>query len=412
MRFASLCLSIFSVLIACESASAGQLLRCESKDRKLSLVAQTLPSSKMIEVIIRRPGKLDRYQRVNLQVLSSKVRYISEVGYGTYRDALVLDLGDVAGSELPNQVDGSLHLHYDEIADDFKRTEVSEDHVVTCSPVGNLKFENSCGGMTPEAATKKLLVAASTASIEEAEVAIACGADVNAVNERGCTPVMLSIEVSNQECSVKPTFVDSLRYARGHYLFNLLFDGGAYLYPADVVNERNVIHKLVLNYEVDLLRMLIELGEDLNVQDKWGSTPLMLAADVGGDRAVEILVAGNADVTLTDKQGRTAYDRGSRLSPEARNSLLPAKNQIVVIGKSGGSCAPLQIETKRGEYTKLTLKAEGQMFMLTLPSASVSLMANAGGSASKTFKIDRAGTFAFQCGVHGGRQSSGKLTVK
>ncbi len=195
-------------------------------------------------------------------------------------------------------------------------------------------------------------------------------------------------------------------------MVKFLLDKGAYAFPAEKQRGHTVVHKLVLNGEPELLKTLIALEEDINVQDKSGSTPLMLAAESGGERVIKALVEGGADLALTDLGGKTAYDRGTRLSEDLRNLLIPASTELIVEGAANGTCSPLVLEAKRGENVKLTLKATGQMFMLTLPQGGVSLMASAGESASKTFKIDKLGVFSFECGVHGGKQNVGKLTVK
>ncbi|MEK7357181.1 MAG: ankyrin repeat domain-containing protein, partial [Bdellovibrionota bacterium] len=329
------------------------------------------------------------------------------------RDSLQLDLGEVAGAPLPSPLQSSLHIH-DYVYSDPDRSpdERIEDSTVTCAINESLTFKNSCDGIVQEDATAELLRGAAAGDVESVERAVACGADVNAINSVGCTPAMLAIETDQRDCTSPQPVIDSLRHYKGGYIFGFLTDNGAYLYPAEKRFGQTIAHKLVLNYEADLLKTLVLLEEDINVQDAAGNTPLMLAADKGYEKLVPILVEGGADLTLKDKSGLTAFDRGARLNADVRDMLLPAKAEVVVEGSASGTCAPLKVEAKRGEYTKLTLKATGQMFMLSLPAAKVSLMTSAGSSASKTFKLDKVGIYPFECGVHGGRQYKGQLKVK
>lgn len=410
-------LFIVAGLLASFSAEAGTLYSCEANDGSLKAELRDLSgASHPYEVVVRKSGKPNQHWRVRPHILGPRVTYTTDFDYSLRRDSLQLDLGEIAGQSVPSILQANLHRHYDEfddsVIDHNKREEKLEDIAVTCTVSGSRIYKNSCDGVTEASATQLLLKAAAAADIDSVERSVACGADVNALNARGCTALMLAIEVERRDCTSPQPVTDSLRYDKGRYIFNFLSDNGGYLFPAESVFGQTVAHKIVLNSELELMKTMIALEEDVNVQDKSGSTPLMLAVDRSYPAMIQVLVEGGADLMLTDLQGRSAYDRGAHLPADVRNMLLPVKKELVVEGASNGTCSPLKLETSKGELTKLTLKATGQMFMLTLPQASVSLMASAGGSASKTFKIDKAGTYSFECGVHGGKQNKGQLTVK
>lgn len=129
---------------------------------------------------------------------------------------------------------------------------------------------------------------------------------------------------------------------------------------------------------------------------------------------VEMVSSATANKLILnmDSEGKLVSFVVAQPVSELSSSLSLTSASLVVSGNAKGVCSPLRLTAAKGAQTKLTLKATGQMFLLTLQQAGVSLMAGPGGSVSKTFKIDKAGTYAFQCGVHGGKQYSGQLTVK
>ncbi len=54
-----------------------------------------------------------------------------------------------------------------------------------------------------------------------------------------------------------------------------------------------------------LVELLLAEGADVNAKDKYGQTPLLLAAYEGHKAVVERLVANGANVTATAKNGAT-----------------------------------------------------------------------------------------------------------
>lgn len=73
---------------------------------------------------------------------------------------------------------------------------------------------------------------------------------------------------------------------------------------------------------MDSLRVLIELGADLNNPDKHGITPLMLAADANDKDIVELLLAGNANPLQVSNDGRTAFDISVRAGRQVVSLLI------------------------------------------------------------------------------------------
>jgi ankyrin repeat protein len=112
-----------------------------------------------------------------------------------------------------------------------------------------------------------------------AELLLAYGADVNAMDNTGSTPLC---EAANKD-------VAELLLAHG----------------ADVNGRSNLwppLHSAALHGHKDVVELLLAHGVDVNVRDKGGATPLHMAGskDVG-----ELLLARGSDINAKDDKGET-----------------------------------------------------------------------------------------------------------
>lgn len=67
----------------------------------------------------------------------------------------------------------------------------------------------------------------------------------------------------------------------------------------------------------EVLRLLLDAGANVDCQNRDGQTALMHAAGSGNHEAVAVLVAANANPTLTDKAGHRASDYAKLLRNDA-----------------------------------------------------------------------------------------------
>jgi ankyrin repeat protein len=158
------------------------------------------------------------------------------------------------------------------------------------------------------------------------------GADPNAVVNN--TP-----RGRNRNASPRIVFASALHraaFAGDLELSRLLLSRGAY--PHAVSSDRESMLEaaaglaLIPGYQVshpnaervELCKLLVELGEDVNWADAYGITPLMAAANLGNTRLVQYLVDAGADLG--------AHDLGKRLDGAFMASVEPLMPVDYAIG--------------------------------------------------------------------------------
>lgn len=118
------------------------------------------------------------------------------------------------------------------------------------------------------------------------------GADCNASNEEGATPLMLAAGAGHLE------------------LVELLIKAGAKVDAADA-RGWTALFKALFNYEQnrgfpEVVSALIDAGANIEHQVAYGTRPLMIAAGYGEARVVEVLLAAGADTAAMNEGGRSA----------------------------------------------------------------------------------------------------------
>ncbi|MEI9899444.1 MAG: ankyrin repeat domain-containing protein [Hyphomicrobium sp.] len=158
---------------------------------------------------------------------------------------------------------------------------------------------------------------------------IAHGGDVNLPGESGLTPIAAAAYMGNAplvslliESGADLKAADSsgktpICYAGGRGftpVVRLLLDHGIDV-NARYGNDLTALMWVAghadaagTNDVADLVTLLIARGARLDDQDNRGRTALMIAASLGHDKAVELLLEHGADKRLLDKTGKTAAD--------------------------------------------------------------------------------------------------------
>jgi ankyrin repeat protein len=137
-----------------------------------------------------------------------------------------------------------------------------------------------------------IFTVAGSGTVAQVQQAIKAGADVNARDEDGETPLM---------------------YAAGYNtnpdVLSVLIKAGADLNARDYEGETPLMFAAENNTNPDVLSVLIEAGVDVNARDKDGVTPLMLAARHNiNPEVLSVLIKAGANILLKDNSGKTTFD--------------------------------------------------------------------------------------------------------
>ena len=124
--------------------------------------------------------------------------------------------------------------------------------------------------------------------IETVKKCIAAGADVNAPDEYGETPLQLAANWCNRP-------IMELLISEGADV-----DGGAGGYTP--------LYITVSSGAIEDAKFLISKGADLNTRDKYQRTPLHLASFRGRLTFVELLISEGANVNARDQDGHSPLD--------------------------------------------------------------------------------------------------------
>ncbi|HEX6813206.1 MAG TPA: ankyrin repeat domain-containing protein [Planctomycetota bacterium] len=84
------------------------------------------------------------------------------------------------------------------------------------------------------------------------------------------------------------------------------------------------LHKAARNGHLDIMRMLLAAGADVNrhCEERIGETPLGLVADTCSFELAHLLIDAGADPTIRGWMGLTALDRAARRTDEAGKAVL------------------------------------------------------------------------------------------
>ena len=140
--------------------------------------------------------------------------------------------------------------------------------------------------MTRTTLNERLLQAAENGDIGEVNELIAGGAEVNAINEDGETPLHVAAEMGDIVA------------------IQQLITAKADVNAKDKYGKR-ALHLASLGGHTEIVESLIAAGADVNIVDGSGQTPLHMAASNDHTKTVESLIAAGADINAKDIMEKT-----------------------------------------------------------------------------------------------------------
>ena len=202
---------------------------------------------------------------------------------------------------------------------------------------------------------------------------LSVGADVNATDSHGCTPMLYAVmPYDGDEEEFGEKCVDSLIRAGANVNQNeplaaavasfnnnavdLLVNANANLSAVDGCGH-TALFKAAKNGNDYSLDVLLKAGADLNVTDEKGCPPLVAAVGCGEDKCVEMLIRAGADVNVTDNENQTPLIAASRLGQiECVRKLIKANANLNLQDRDGRTALMCAVEFGYHKCAKLLVE--------------------------------------------------------
>ncbi|RYP17693.1 hypothetical protein DL765_004371 [Monosporascus sp. GIB2] len=126
--------------------------------------------------------------------------------------------------------------------------------------------------------------------------------------------------------------------------------------PVDCPKGSTMVHimsryRLIEQLSV-ILQNIDQVGMDINARDEHGRTPLLLAAEIGQERVVEMLLnTGKVDVNARDEHGRTPLIWAAKNGCETVVKLLLSTDEVDVNARDNYGRGPLFSAAENGHET-------------------------------------------------------------
>lgn len=413
-------ITIAVIALPFASLAAAPRISCVSPDGKVKVESvkmdwtSSYPRLDTDVMVVRREGQKEMSATVHAMALNNNLVIVNE-GRINGTDLMRINMGRMNSENIYPRAKLILKQGSYLGSNDRVTKPVDEKIDLKCTVSEDLGVSNVCDADEDSEYNNRLMKAVKDLDVDGVEQAVACGGDVNAADESGCSALMIAIDYNAVQCKKpeeKPR-PDSFESWKARYIFTTLLSEGASTSQVDKLGE-SIAHKVVRYYEPKLISILKADDADLDIQNNWGVTPIMMAVMMNSKPAIEALLKAEVDLKKRNILGLTAYDMSVHLDENLRSMLNPNAQLpgTVIKGEANGACSPTTINLKMGKPTTITLKATASdMFVMTAPDLEIDLMAAAGGSVSKTINSNKMGTFKFECGVHGGRMTEGKIVI-
>uniref|UniRef100_A0A3P8UYS0 Protein phosphatase 1 regulatory subunit n=1 Tax=Cynoglossus semilaevis TaxID=244447 RepID=A0A3P8UYS0_CYNSE len=219
-----------------------------------------------------------------------------------------------------------------------------------------------------------LHAAASCGYLDIAEYLISQGANVGVVNSEGETPLDIAEEEAMEELlqnEINRQGVD-IEAARKEEERVMLRDARQWLNSGQIQDVRHAksggtaLHVAAAKGYVEVLKLLLQSGYDVNIKDYDGWSPLHAAAHWGKEEACRILVEHLCDMDLMNKMGQTAFDVADE---DVLGYLeeLQKKQNLLLSEKKDEKISPLIETTTTGDNNQSLKPLKSKETMLLEP---------------------------------------------
>jgi len=176
--------------------------------------------------------------------------------------------------------------------------------------------------------------------IDRVNLLLQHGADIDAIDEEGRTPLLLAVAERHAE------------------VVSLLLQQGAILTLSDE-DKNSPLHIAAHSGNRKIVLLLLAKGARVNSLDDEGATPLHNAASQGALDIAKSLLSHGADITIQDKRGNTPLHNAARQGGLGITTLL-LKNEADLTVKDASGYTPLYSAiSNKQEDTALFLISEG-----------------------------------------------------
>ncbi|XP_061523628.1 protein phosphatase 1 regulatory subunit 12A isoform X2 [Phycodurus eques] len=222
-----------------------------------------------------------------------------------------------------------------------------------------------------------LHAAASCGYLGIAEYLIGHGASVGVVNSEGETPLDIAEEEAMEELlqnEINRQGVD-IEAARKEEERVMLRDARQWVNSGQIQDIRHAksggtaLHVAAAKGYVEVLKLLIQAGYDVNIKDYDGWTPLHAAAHWGKEEACRILVENLCDMDVINKMGQTPFDVSDE---DVLGYLeeLQKKQNLLISEKKEDKKSPLIETTTTGDNNQSLKPLKSKEMLLLEPEKS------------------------------------------
>lgn len=138
---------------------------------------------------------------------------------------------------------------------------------------------------------------------------------------------------------------------------------------SDSLNQWTALHYAAYGKKPSLIQTLVDLGLEINATDKYGQTPITVAAVDGDEEVVSAYIQASADPNIADRQGVTPLHHAAYWGNEAIVRLL-MKNGADVAALTQTGRTPLDFAVENGHAKLRTVFPLGAATGLTAGSVN------------------------------------------